>query len=63
MRVRGHRKIILEYSDAWDNQLVVGAPYACSDTGASSGIVYIFEKSGNTWLETAKILPSDELGK
>lgn len=40
------------------NVVVVGAK-ADDDMGNSSGSVYIFEKIGNFWIETAKLLPLD----
>jgi hypothetical protein len=42
--------------------LVVGAPFA-DVQGANSGAVYVFERSGGTWSQTAKLVePSGSMG-
>ena len=44
--------------DANENTIVVGAPWD-DDQGDKSGSVYIFQYDGNSWVEYAKLLPSD----
>jgi hypothetical protein len=41
------------------NRIVIGV---CDDdpAGDGSGSVYVFEKTGNAWLQTAKLTPSDQ---
>jgi len=38
--------------------IAVGAP-AAEDAGTFSGAVYVFTRSGTTWVEVAKLVPSD----
>lgn len=40
------------------NRIVVGAARASANL-VNSGAVYVFERSGNTWLQLQKLLPSD----
>ncbi|MCK9517392.1 MAG: FG-GAP repeat protein, partial [Ottowia sp.] len=40
------------------NTAIVGAPYD-DDKGSTSGSAYIFTRSGSTWIEQAKLVPSD----
>ena len=43
------------------NRLIVGAPND-DDCGSRSGSAYVFERSGNQWLEVAKIVPATDCG-
>jgi len=40
------------------DRLVVGAPFD-DDGGVQSGSAFVFDRSGNTWTETAQLLPAD----
>ncbi|MEJ2528193.1 MAG: FG-GAP repeat protein, partial [Sulfurovaceae bacterium] len=44
---------------AMHNYFVVGANYDDNNDGIYSGAAYIFERSGNSWVETAKLLADD----
>jgi len=69
-----HEEAILTAADGFDGQLfaapggdsvavagdtiVIGAQ-ADDDNGASSGAAYVFERTGTTWIETAKLAAAD----
>ncbi|QDU65786.1 FG-GAP repeat protein [Engelhardtia mirabilis] len=42
----------------WENRIVAGARYN-DDFGYGTGSAYVFDFDGNTWTQTAKLLPSD----
>lgn len=41
-----------------DDRIIIGAP-GVEDLGMNSGAVYVFERTGGVWAQTAKILASD----
>ncbi len=44
--------------DVHGNTVALGAPYD-SQAGTNAGAVYVFSKTGTTWSQTAKVLPTD----
>ena len=48
----GH-KVVAE-----DDRIIIGAP-GVEDLGVNSGAVYVFERTGGGWVQTAKIVASD----
>ena len=45
-------------ADVAGDTIIVGAPLN-DDLGREAGAAYIFERSGNAWIESAKLLPDD----
>lgn len=44
--------------DVYNDYVVVGAQFD-DDNGTDSGTAYVFERSGGTWVQQAKLTPSD----
>jgi hypothetical protein len=44
--------------DVEGNRIIVGTPFD-DDSGVKAGAVYVFEKTGTTWVQTAKLVASD----
>ena len=42
--------------------MVVGAPFEAGDVGYQAGFTYVFERSGSTWSQTARLSPEDVVG-
>ena len=47
------------YSVALDGDTAIMGAYGDDDNGSQSGSVYIFTRTGETWAEQTKLLPSD----
>ena len=42
--------------------MVVGASHEAGDVGYQAGFTYVFERSGSTWSQTARLSPEDVVG-
>lgn len=42
-----------------DGEIAIGAPDALDDAGVATGGAYVFERHGNAWAQTARLVPTD----